>query len=408
VAGPKLPSKTGGCLGSRQRLGHDGCVETARLVGIDLARLVAVAGMMAAHTVLWTDPPGGVVALIDGPPSTLFAVLGGVSVVLAARARLAVGDRGGAVRATVVRGVLVAALGMLIAPVATAVFVVLVPFGVSILLAGLLVAAPSLLLGAIASVLWAGGGLAAAWGRLSLLPSLGGGGAPWPIEAVLDVLLTGVYPVATWLAYLLVGMLLARALLRARRSGRERATLAGLAALGAALVVAAVALSEVGVRLVAGAVHPTPGEDARDVILANGYGAVAGLEPAWQLVAAPHTGTPTDIARTVGIAVLAIALLSLVVSLLPRAAVRLLEPLRAAGGAPLTIYVVHVLLLSTMVGALLPVAPGVVLGWGAWAVQVAVALAIGALLAATGARGPLERLIGRVAGAAAGRVHAPS
>ncbi|WP_306231306.1 heparan-alpha-glucosaminide N-acetyltransferase domain-containing protein [Agrococcus beijingensis] len=386
-------------------------METGRLVGIDLARLVAVAGMMAAHTVLNAEPerPAAVVALVDGPPSTLFAVLGGVSVVLAARTRLAAGDRGGALRSTAVRGLLVAALGVLIAPLATAVFVVLVPFGVSIVLAGLLLVARSWAIAVVAAALWAGGGTLAALGRHELLPALERGGAPMAlVDPALGVLLTGVYPVVTWLVYLLVGMLVARALLAARRGGRERVVLAGLAALGAVLVAAALPLSELGVRVLAASTYAALGDAARDVILANGYGAVPGLEPAWQLVAAPHSGTPTDIARTVGIALLVIGLLGLAVSLLPRAAVRVLEPLRAAGGAPLTIYVVHVVLVSTMAAALAGVAPGLVHGWGAWALQLAVALAIGALLAATGARGPLERLIGRIAGAAAGRATAPS
>jgi hypothetical protein len=75
---------------------------------------------------------------------------------------------------------------------------------------------------------------------------------------------------------------------------------------------------------------------------------------------------------------------------------------RAAGGAPLTIYVVHIVLLSTMGGLLIGVAPGLVRGWGAWALQVAVALGIGAVLAAHGTRGPFERVVGRLASRAGG------
>ncbi|WP_425844352.1 heparan-alpha-glucosaminide N-acetyltransferase domain-containing protein [Agrococcus sp. TSP3-2-1] len=371
-----------------------------RLVGIDLARLAAVAGMMAAHTVLWEEPAPSVVALVDGPPSTLFAVLGGVSVVLAARQRLAAGDRRGAIRSTLARGAVVAVLGVLVAPLATSVFVVLVPFGVSIALAGLLLTLPSWAIAALAAALWAAGGSLAAIARESLPAELvepeGPGDAL--LAGALDVVLTGVYPVVTWLAYLLVGMLLARALLEARARGHERRALATVGAVGAALIAAAVAASELGVRLVAETVLELPVEALRDSILMNGYGAAQGAEPAWQLVAAPHTGTPADMARTVGIGLVAIALLGLLAASLPPAALRVLEPLRAAGAAPLTIYVVHVVLLSTLALA----EPELSLGWGAWAAQLGIAIAIGAILAVTRSRGPLERLVGAAATRAAG------
>ncbi|QUW19716.1 heparan-alpha-glucosaminide N-acetyltransferase domain-containing protein [Agrococcus sp. Marseille-Q4369] len=377
-----------------------------RLVGIDLARLAAVAGMMAAHTVLWEEPAPGVVALVDGPPSTLFAVLGGVSVVLAARQRLAAGDRRGAIRSTLARGAVVAVLGVLVAPLATAVFVVLVPFGVSIALAGLLLTLPSWAIAALAAALWAAGGSLAAIARESLPAELvepeGPGDAL--LAAAVDVVLTGVYPVVTWLAYLLIGMLLARALLAARARGRERRALAAIGAIGAALIAAGVAASELGLRLVAETVLELPVAAVRDSILMNGYGAAQGAEPAWQLVAAPHTGTPADMARTVGIGLVAIALLGLLATSLPAAALRVLEPLRAAGAAPLTIYVVHVVLLSTLALA----EPELSLGWGAWAAQLGIAIAIGAILAVTRSRGPLERLVGAAATRAAGERERPA
>ncbi|WP_092915186.1 heparan-alpha-glucosaminide N-acetyltransferase domain-containing protein [Agrococcus baldri] len=383
-----------------------------RLVGIDLARFVALAGMMAAHTLTWAGaPPAAAVALTDGPPSTLFAVLGGVSVVLAARARLAVGDRAGAVRSTVVRGLVVAVLGVLVAPLATAVYVVLVPFGVAIAVGGLALLAPTWLLAVLAAAIGVGGGSAVAWGAANL-PSLTRisrelSPAESLLPALTDVLLTGVYPALIWFGYLLMGMLAARALLAARAQHAERATLVRLAGLGALLAGIGVALSEVGVLLLTTAVAPGEPALARDILLQNGYGAVpvAPAEPGgllWQLLAAPHTGTPADIARTAGIALLTIALLSLLVLRLGPRARRLLEPVRAAGGAPLTIYIVHIVLVTLLGGLFIETAPGIASGWGGWAVQVAVALLIGAWLAASGARGPFERLVGWFADRAGG------
>lgn len=379
----------------------------ARLIGIDLARLVAVAGMMAAHTFGSVEStPAALVALIDGPPSTLFAVLGGVSVTLAGRARLASGDRGGAMRATVARGAVVALLGVLIAPLAFAVFVVLVPFGVAIALAAPLLLARSWLLAALATAVVVGGGSVVTWAS-SHLPSLRRapgevGPLESPVAALNDVLLTGVYPALIWLGYLAIGMLTARWLLAARARGTERAMLTRLAGIGALLTGIGVAMSELGVLLLTDTVAPGEPSLARDLLLANGYGAAPDDGPLWQLLAAPHTGTPADMARTAGIALLTIGLLGLLVQRMSPRTLRTLEPLRAAGGAPLTIYIVHVVGYSLAAGLLIEVAPALVSGWTGWALQVAIALAIGAVLAASRSRGPFERLVGRAATFAAG------
>lgn len=363
----------------------------SRLVAVDLARLVALVGMMGAHTMLWEEPGPALEAVLDGPPSTLFAVLGGASVVLAARARLARRDVAGAMRETAARGALVLLIGLAIAPLAPAVVVVLAPFGLAIALAGTLLAAPSWLLAAIAVPLAVAGGWAVAsarraWGQL-------GEALTWqsalarPLDALLDLLLTGVYPLLTWIVYLLLGMLVARAWLAASAAGRERRMLARLAVAGALLLAIGLALSEAGVRLLAGSFDSLAA--ARDALLVNGYGAALEADPAFQLLAAPHTGTPADIARTVGIALLVVAALGLLVASLTARARRAVEPLRATGAAPLTVYAVHVVLVSVLLAGPPPIATG----WGAWGLQAAVALALGALLAATGARGPLERMV---------------
>lgn len=380
----------------------------ARLVGIDLARLLAVAGMMAAHTLGTPEEPtpAAIVALTDGPPSTLFTVLGGVSVVLAARARLAVGDRSGAVRSTLARGMVVALLGLLVIPLASTVYVVLVPFGIAIMAAAVLLLLPSWLLAVLAAALAAVGGsvVVAAHERLPLLERSHSLQTLWsdPLATAADVLLTGVYPVLTWLAYLLLGMLVARGLLAARATGRERAMLLGVGAAGALLTAAGVVASEIGLRLVAAAEYSGELELTREVALESGYGVAQGSGLAWQLLAAPHSGTPADIARTAGIALLVIAMLSLLATRLPTRGLRVLEPLRAAGGAPLTIYIVHVILLSFMGALLRESAPALVDGWTGWALQVAVALAIGAMLAVAGSKGPFERFVGAAADRAGG------
>lgn len=380
--------------------------DRGRLVGVDLARLVAVAGMMAAHTLAWVEPPvpSGVTALIDGPPSTLFAVLGGVSVALAARSRLEAGRRAAAVRATVARGLVVLGIGLLIVPIATAVYVVLAPFGVAIMAASVFLLLPTWAIAASALVLASlvGSLVVLARDRLGVLDETHSIATlvTDPLGTAQDIVLTGVYPAVTWLAYLLIGMLVARTIAAGRARGRERVALVRIAGVGAALTAIGVAASELGLRIL-GESYPRGPEAARDDLLANGYGAIPGATPAWQLLAAPHTGTPADVARTAGIALLVIAVLCLAASALRGRGLRVIEPLRAAGGAPLTIYVVHV----TLVSALVPLAGGdtswLAGGWLAWGLQLAIALAIGAMLASSGARGPLERLVGACADAAA-------
>lgn len=386
-----------------------GCVSgSERLVGVDLARLVAVAGMMAAHTLARAEPPigAGVTALIDGPPSTLFAVLGGVSVALAARSRIAAGQRAAAVRATLARGLVVAVLGLLIVPAAPAVFVVLAPFGVAIMAASAFLLLPTWAIAACALALAAvvGSLVAIARDGLGVLEQTHSVGTLLtdPLGTVQDIALTGVYPAVVWLAYMLIGTLVARAITVARARGRERTMFATLAGAGVVLVALGVGASELGLRLIGGRLHPGEPDLAREVLLANGYGSVPSAEPAWQLLAAPHTGTPADIARTVGIALLVIALLSLLASALSRSALRAIEPLRAAGAAPLTIYVVHIILLSVLQAVAGGSAPWLAGGWVGWALQVAIAVGIGAMLASSGARGPLEAVVGRCAEAAAG------
>ena len=82
--------------------------------GIDLTWAWALLGVMASSVVLWWpsgDAPW-IVWLLEGPPVVLLAMLAGVSTTMAVGPRLASGDLGGAVRATIMRGLLVAMLGL--------------------------------------------------------------------------------------------------------------------------------------------------------------------------------------------------------------------------------------------------------------------------------------------------------
>lgn len=390
---------------------------TSRLVGIDLARFLAVVGMMAAHLMPPSGYPGHVAwvsRVVDGNASTLFAVLGGVSVVLASRSALARGEVAAARWATATRGVLVVLLGATLAFGPANVVVVLVYFGVTLVCAvPFLRVRPGWLLG------WAG--LLAVVGpvvnvavRASLDVESEGGGLGWveladPLVPLRAVFLTGTYPVVTWLVYVLVGMALAKVLLAAREAGTDRRFLVRVLAGGAALVAGSLVLStvvyEAAGRAAAVAAYPTFTAEQVD-LLASESGWGAPLDTGWWAFAlqAPHTGAPLDVLRGVGVALVVVSAMLLLAGALPGWALRVVEPLRAAGAAPLTVYTLHVLgvgVTGLAIDALVEAGgftevPWWYLGPRILVLHVACAVAVGVVLAALGRRGPLETAVSAV------------
>src|SRR5699024_3006778 len=103
-----------------------------RLEAIDMARFLAIVGMVAAHVALIPIP--GLSLVVDGPPAALFAILGGASAVLATRGRVARHGPWGAAASLWARGAVLIAVGVLLDLVPGPVVIVLVPFGVTLLL----------------------------------------------------------------------------------------------------------------------------------------------------------------------------------------------------------------------------------------------------------------------------------
>lgn len=410
-----------------------------RVVAVDLARLLAVLGMFSAHLVAPVEGlPGSLfTAATSGFPSTLFAVVAGAGSALAASRSPSLPA---AIAAQAARGGLVVLVGALLGLVPTFIAIVLVPLGVSIALAAPLVRAPSAVLGGIAAALAVAGPLAT-----SALAARGPGAGPqgplaWALD---DLLLGGVYPVATWLVYVLGGILVGRAVARAAREGDELLTGARLALGGLVAAVAAGIASSAWVRLVAvpARLGPDAGPAAVEALTGrlgeSGYGLPHGTGWDALLIGAPHTGSTTDILITGGGAVLVIGALGLWVKAISglhrerssSAEVQWTSALRsapeasgadgrpgrrehgpvtrvlaAAGGAGLTVYTVHVLSTWPLEAVDWP-DPG--LAWGLVLVlDLAFVVVLGAILARTGRRGPLEavmRAVSRGAARAAGR-----
>jgi uncharacterized membrane protein len=415
----RVPTRREGGTGSRGELG--------RMVGIDFARFLAIIGMFCAHLLPPVGMPGHISWLskvVDGNASTLFAVVGGISVVLATRSYLERGHIAAARWAMAVRGLLVIVLGATLALAPGSIVVVLVYFGVA-----MLCSIPFLRMGAKGLLVWAG--VLAVVGPIlnaqlrGMIGVVGeGGGVSWPqwgepLVALRAVFVTGTYPVITWIVYVLVGMAVAKLLIGARRNAAEPRLLAWMAGVGALLAMLAVSVSALvyGLfgRAAVIATMPVEAAEAIDGLVGSpGFGAP--LSPEWWALAlqTPHTGTTLDILRGVGIALFVIASMLFLAGVLPKAAIRVLEPIRAAGAAPLTVYTLHVLAAAAATVALASVGqidapadiPWWYLGPGILGVHILGALVVGAILAALQRRGPLEALVSSISGAVARRLGA--
>ncbi|GAA1593880.1 heparan-alpha-glucosaminide N-acetyltransferase domain-containing protein [Leucobacter chromiireducens] len=402
----------------------------ARMIGVDIARFLAIVGMIAAHLVSIGgmlaapgsfDEVAGEVAdtLTAGIAAPLFAVLGGVSTVFATRKLLRAGRAGAAMGAVAVRGVLLILIGLTLGIIETPVAIVLAYYGLAMLLIAPLVAARSWLLGLIALVLTAGGGIMNAAIR-EANPSWGGAGqvnfdsfAQDPWAALRTLLLTGEYPALTWCAYLLVGMLIGRLLTGAAQRGALGRAAALLTTAGAALAVVAQLVSNAVVATLGGVSDPAlegyPSELLTEYVAQSTGGAPLSTQLWAQFVATPHSGSLIDILRTAGIAAAVIGVLVLLCDVLRTrggagAPGPVLGTLRAAGAAPLTIYTLHIIATGVILEPALmsPAAfSGEGLDWwvaglSGFGLQLTGVLLIGAVLAALGRRGPLEALVSGV------------
>ncbi|WP_298747545.1 heparan-alpha-glucosaminide N-acetyltransferase domain-containing protein [uncultured Serinicoccus sp.] len=373
-----------------------------RLVGIDLARTLALLGMFAAHLAVQEgDGPGGVswlFQLVAGRSSALFAVLAGVSIALAAPLSAVRADPRLHRRRLLVRSALIAVIGLVIGLPSSGIAVILTYYGV------LFCCALPVLRWEARSLAW----LALGWGLLSpvvsllvrqvlpeptlMVPSLATLLVA-PLQMVLELLVTGYYPVLTWATYLFAGLAVGRWV--QARGGADRTVLGGLVLGGAASAALALVASALVLRSqqVRSALLDSVGLDAGswatlDADRRTGFYGTHPEESAWWLgVWAPHSGSVVDLVHTTGTALLVLGGCLALVRLTPS----LPWPILAgAGRATLTLYVAHVLVLSTPLGDTGPLARDTTTGLVLHSV---LALTAGALIAASGRRGPLEAFL---------------
>lgn len=352
-----------------------------RILGLDVARGLAILGMAGAHVgetesfdlldpATWTD-------LVHGRSSILFAVLAGVSVVLmTGRGGLPDPARVPGLRLNLVgRGAAIFLIGLALELLNTPIAVILTLYGL-------------LYVAVIPFLRWRPRQLLLAAGVLALTgpPVLAFLDAVTlnPDGAGLDFVLYGSYPITVWLAFALTGMALARL-------GVERLE-AAVVALGAGIGTMIVGY---GLGLVGAAAGLTATAPEREVSGGwDGYAdALADADPLGAAVSAvfavdPHSGGTAEILGSGGFAIAVMALCLL----LSRPLRWPLLPLGALGSMPLSAYSVHVLSIALVAG------PGGFLSSNAFWMWTAAALLLAATLwSMFFGRGPLERLVGRVA-----------
>ena len=228
----------------RARLGSGG-----RLLGIDVARSLALIGMMSVHIFFPAFAPDGSMhpayVIAAGRSAALFATLAGVGIALASGGSTPYGGRRlrGARAGVLARSVLLVALGLLLGKVDSPPLVILAYYGLLFVVAIPFLAMSVRGLAAIAVSCALLTPLASHWLRLVVSPTPIA--EPGGRDILKELFLTGTYPALTWTTYLFAGLAIGRSNLR--RNGVAGALLiAGAVVAVAAKVVSAVLLGTAG------------------------------------------------------------------------------------------------------------------------------------------------------------------
>ncbi|WP_448621547.1 heparan-alpha-glucosaminide N-acetyltransferase domain-containing protein [Geodermatophilus sp. URMC 65] len=378
---------------------------SARLVGIDAARGIALFGMMAVHNITAVDDDGEVSlawTLAAGKSAALFALLAGVGVAFATgrRQRPTARTWPGYAAALLVRALIIGGVGLLLGAVVPAddAAVILPYYALLFVFAIPLLTLSSRALIALAATIAVVMPVLSHWLRSGTevrdtVPNLTFGALFGdPGQVLRELALTGVFPALSWMAYLCAGMAVGRALLTSRR------TVARITLTGAALVVAAQTISWFLLDVLGGRADleavasrsMTSGELAE--VMGVGWTGTTPTDTGWWLATlVPHSTTPLDLAFTIGLGLVVLGLCILV----GRTTTALLRPLAAAGSMTLTLYSLHLLLLSWSV------MPGDGTGL---LIQTVLVVAFALVWSRHHARGPLEELVAQATGAVRRRV----
>lgn len=328
-----------------RRLSPDG-----RLIGLDVARGIALLAMMVTHIFALGDEAGMPTwaAVFAGRASALFAVLAGCSLVLSTRSRLAVSGRlRDAAPSVLIRAAAIVLIGLCLGSISGLLAVILVNYGIMFALALFFLRLRAGALFAIAGVWMVLSPIVSMWVRSTFLlePSylpMGFFDLATPETMLTDLFLTGYYPVLEWLSYILLGMAVAKLDI-----GRHLLALftAGLGLFVVGRGVSWILLNVFGGDAALVAVSEMWGTDLTAALFTGSYGVTPATSWWWLAIAGPHSGTPFDLLSTGGTAVMTIAVCQATAVLLGRRS-WLLAPLSAPGSMPLSVYSAHVVLLE--------------------------------------------------------------
>jgi uncharacterized membrane protein YeiB len=312
--------------------------------------------MYAAH--IGPDPSvggplGWVMEVARGRSSALFALLAGFTlVILTGRPQPRTGRAGRQAMGTVlIRSAVLIAMGYALTSLDTQIDVILAAYGMIFVLAlplyrlravtlAVIAAATAFVLPQVLYLLRAavqGGSWADAVIAHDPLARISGS------DGIVELFITGAYPVLTWLSFVIAGMAVAR--LDLTRPGiRTR-----LALTGCALAVLGYGGSWLALHLVPHALTvisaATGGSSASSAWWSDTVGTPENGTPlAWLLVAAPHSQTTFSVLGNTGVAFAVLALCLTVADRMPRLT-RSLAPVSVVGTMALTVYVLHIVAL---------------------------------------------------------------
>ncbi|MBB3081863.1 heparan-alpha-glucosaminide N-acetyltransferase domain-containing protein [Geodermatophilus sabuli] len=334
-----------------------------RIIGLDVARALAVFGMLGAHVGAVAPDvatePATWLGIVNGRSSILFAILAGVSMALLSgrTVPLTGGELARARTRLLVRAAWVFAIGGALEALGTDIDVILGVYAVLFVLALPFLRWPPrrlLVMAGVLAVLTPPVDLLLA----QYLDTTGASEAPFVSLAV-----TGAYPALIWWTFILVGLAVGRCDLG---SGQVRARLAtagaGLAVLGysGGWLTGPWALAD-----------PDAYSERPD-----------GWDPAWLAGARPHSGTTFEITGSVGVALVVIVVCLVVADRLPTAT----SPVASVGSMALTVY-------SAQIVAIWATGTEEYVDNRTWVAYLAVTVVLATTWRLLLGRGPLERLL---------------
>lgn len=346
---------------------HSVRAPSKRIAYLDAARALAIIGMFLAHITVFVTLPAPLEFLVSGRSAIMFAVLAGVSTTLIARSHAATEhERLGYVNASsarelLIRSIILFLIGITLPLISVGPIVILSTYAVLFLLAIPLlrlstrvIAILTALTVVITPVLsfW----LRTMWPDTSEEVVIGGvptifsfTSAQDAVQAVCQLLFDGMYPVLTWIPFLLAGIIIGRLFLNSTFTTRLAAiwgTVLVFVGYGASFLL--VNISDFLSQRISVFREMDPSlAEATDAQLMEQFGKIAysdfGVtsinDPRSLLFASSHSGSITEIIGGIGFVLLVLAVLSLV----ERFAGPLLAPFSTLGKMPLTYYVGHII-----------------------------------------------------------------